>query len=94
MGLASSFYSTGLIILSATGVNFNSANTDTAFTVTLPTGFTRYRVNFGNISHASASISTATCAIYTAAAAGGAIVKQVRAGAINKLRSLPGPARR
>ena len=53
-------------------VNFNSANSDNSFTVTLPTGISRYSVLSVVLSNASASISTATVAgLFTAAAGGG-----------------------
>lgn len=55
-------------------VNFNSANTDNAITITLPTGFTRYRMNSLIISGASASLTTATFGLFTAAAAGGTAI--------------------
>lgn len=58
-------------IFTATAVNFNSANTDTTITITLPTGFTKYVVSRVYIYGASASISTATCGLFTAAAAAG-----------------------
>jgi hypothetical protein len=59
----------------ATGVNFNSANTDTAIAITIPTGFTRYRISSINLSGASASLTTATCGVFpSAAGAGTAIV--------------------
>lgn len=51
----------------ASGVNFNSANTDTAIPITLPTGYTRYIVFQVQISGASASISTATFGVFSAA---------------------------
>ena len=52
-------------------VNFNSANTDTSLTINLPPGYTRYRISNVIISGSSASISTATFGLFTAAAAGG-----------------------
>jgi len=64
----------GLIIAKLSGVNFNSANTDNPITISLPSGITRYTVVTFYISGASASLSTATCAIYTAASAGGVTV--------------------
>lgn len=54
-----------------TVVNFNSANTDFPVTIALPLGYTRYRVTAVWVSGASASISSATFGLYTAAAAGG-----------------------
>lgn len=48
-----------------TGVNFNSANSDNAISVSLPSGFTRYRVSNVMISHASGALTTATCSVWT-----------------------------
>jgi hypothetical protein len=59
----------GQIILSQS-VNFNVANTDAQFPVTLPTGFTRYLVTSVRISGASASLTTATAGLFTAASGG------------------------
>lgn len=72
MGTAS--YGVGFISFVASSVNFNSANTDTSITITLPTGFTRYSVNTVIISGASASLTTATCGVFTAAGAGGTAI--------------------
>lgn len=55
-------------------VNFNSANTDNAIPIILPTGFTRYRVFAVIISGASASISTATFGVFTSTGGGGTAV--------------------
>lgn len=55
-------------------VNFNSANTDTSIPITLPPGFTRYRMSSVNISGASADISTATAGVFTAAAGAGVAI--------------------
>jgi hypothetical protein len=53
-------------------VNFNSANTDYAVAITLPPGFTNYRLQGVQIVNPSVAINgTATFNIYTAAAAGG-----------------------
>ncbi len=57
--------------VTATAINFNSGSTDTSITITLPTGFTKYVVQRVWIYGASASISTATCGLFTAATAGG-----------------------
>lgn len=62
------------IISAKANVNFNSASADTALVVTLPVGFTRYRVSGVFISGATASIASATCGVFTAAAGGGATV--------------------
>lgn len=55
-------------------VNFNSANTDTSIPITIPTGFSRYRVAGVFISGASASISTATAGLFTASGGGGTAI--------------------
>lgn len=55
-------------------VNFNAGNADTSIPITLPTGFTRYRVNSVRLSGASASLSTATMGVFTAATGGGVAV--------------------
>lgn len=57
----------------ATGVNFNSV-ADTALTVKLPPGYTKYRIQALMLYSASASVTTAQFALYTAAAAGGTAV--------------------
>lgn len=62
----------------AAGVNFNSANTDTSIAITLPTGVTRYKISQVFISHASASITTATFGCFTGA--GGTGIAFVAAG--------------
>ncbi len=54
-----------------TGVNFNAANTDTAITITPPTGYTRYFVTQIMISSASHTLVTATCGLFTATGGGG-----------------------
>lgn len=55
-------------------VNFNAANTDTLIPVTLPPGFSRYRVDKVIIGGASTSLTTATFGVFTAAAGGGTAV--------------------
>lgn len=53
-------------------VNFNSANTDTAFNIpALPSGYAHWQLQGATISGASASLTTATFGIFTAAATGG-----------------------
>lgn len=58
----------------ATGVNFNSANTDTTFTLNLPTGYTRYTIAAVRISHASQTLTTATFGLFTASGGGGTAI--------------------
>lgn len=63
------------ISYSITGVNFNSANTDNQIAITLPAGgFTRYTVGACRIDGASGTLTTATCGLFTAAAAGGVAI--------------------
>lgn len=72
--LGSTSIGTVQLLAVATGVNFNSANTDTPITIALPTGYTRYRVSTVFISGASASLSTATFGLFTAAAGAGTAI--------------------
>lgn len=65
---------TGITTVVTSSVNFNSANTDYPIVVPLPAGFTRYVVQGLRISAASASLTTATCGLFTAAAAGGTAI--------------------
>jgi len=53
-----------------TGVNFNSATTDNAVTITLPTGYTTYRVSKLIIWGASHTLTTATVGIFGASSGG------------------------
>jgi hypothetical protein len=64
----------GNLVFVATGVNFNSANTDNAITIALPTGYTRYHIAQVRIVGASASLTTATCGVFSATAAGGTAI--------------------
>jgi hypothetical protein len=64
----------GQLLFTITGVNFNSANTDNTITLTLPNGYSRYRVLGVFLSGASASISTATCGVFSATGGGGTAV--------------------
>lgn len=61
----------GTIASVVKNVDFNAANTDTAIPIVLPTGYIRYRVLAVRLSGASGNISTATCGVFTAPAAGG-----------------------
>lgn len=64
----------GQFEISVTGINFNSATTDTPIAINLPAGFTRYRVSTIIISGASASLSTATCGVFTGAGGTGVAI--------------------
>lgn len=61
------------------GVNFNSANTDNAVSISLPPGISRYAVSSVWINNASASISTATVSVRTGAGATGATIAAAQA---------------
>jgi hypothetical protein len=61
-------------ILFKASVNFNVANTDTVIPITLPAGYTRYLVAQVRISGASASLTTATCGVFTGAGGTGVAV--------------------
>lgn len=65
---------TGAIEFKLTGVNFNAANTDHAIAITLPGGVSRYRLEGVRISNASASLTTATCGVFSAAGGGGTAI--------------------
>lgn len=62
----------GILVSCTTGVNFNSANTDNAISVPLPTGYSRFSGFRITIQHASTSLTTATFGLHTATASGGA----------------------
>jgi hypothetical protein len=64
----------GTMSTSVAGVNFNSANTDTALAVALPAGYTRFAVHRIVISNPSASLTTSTFGFFTTTAAGGAAI--------------------
>lgn len=68
-----SAYGPGVTRISQT-VDFNVANTDTAFTIVLPPGATRYIMQSVKISGASHDISTATAGVFTATGGGGTAV--------------------
>lgn len=69
----------GSFIARAIAVNFNSANTDTAITIVLPTGYTRWKAHIINITHPSIAMGTATFGVFTATSGGGVAI--VTAGA-------------
>jgi hypothetical protein len=66
-------------VFNLTAVNFNSANTDNAISIVLPTGTSRYRINAVIISGASASISTATFGLFSATGGGGTTLATAQA---------------
>ena len=70
--VVSQYPATIVFVISA--VNFNSGNTDNAVTITLQSGFTRYRIDAIRISGASHDLSTATCGVFTATGGGGTAI--------------------
>lgn len=62
----------------ATAVDFNSV-ADTAITISLPTGVTKYRMSSVIIFNASGDISAASWALYSAPAAGGTAIRAITA---------------
>jgi hypothetical protein len=74
-----------VLAAAASAVNFNSANTDTAISIALPSGFTRYQVTAVRIAGASASLSTSTFGLFTATGGGGTAI--IGAGTANTITS-------
>lgn len=65
----------GLTNYKITGVNFNSANTDNAITLTAPPGtYSRYQLFRVYITHCSASATTATVGLFTSTGGGGTAI--------------------
>lgn len=73
--------SLGIMVAVVTGVNFNSANTDNAISVPLPTGYTRFSILRLNISHASGSLTTSTFGLFSTTGGGGLAI--IPAGTAN-----------
>lgn len=69
----------GMLNFKITGVNFNSANTDTTIAITLPAGVTRWMLNGIRIVHASGSISTATAGVFSGAGGTGTTIAATQA---------------
>lgn len=63
-----------VLSFSSTDVNFNSANTDNAISIILPSPNSRYLVTAVRISGASQTLTTATAGLFTAAAGGGVAI--------------------
>ncbi len=61
-------------------VNFNAGSTDTAIPITLPTGYTRYAIDFVRLSGASGTLTTATVGVFSSTGGGGTTI--VTSGAI------------
>lgn len=64
----------GALQINVKAVNFNSANTDTAIAINLPTGCTTYLIQGIRISNASAVLTTSTVGVFTATGGGGVAV--------------------
>lgn len=64
----------GAIDVGITGINANSANTDNAITITLPTGYTKYRINNVMSYNPSTSLTNATAGVFTGAGGTGTTV--------------------
>lgn len=71
----------GSVIIPPVAVDFNVANTDTPITISLPNGFTRWRLNQIMISGASSSLSTSNFGMFTSTGGGGTAL--VAAGTAN-----------
>lgn len=81
---AQNLLSQGVVIFKASGINFANVSTDNQINVVLPTGYTRYRLDAASLSNASANISAATVALFTAAGgAGVALVTSSTAVTVN-----------
>ena len=61
----------GLFAYSKKQINFNAANSDNPLLINLPLGYTRYRVEKILISNATATLTTATCGVFTQTGAAG-----------------------
>lgn len=61
----------GLFRSDVLGINFNATSTDFPISINLPVGYTKYRIDRILISGASGTLTTATCSVYTQAAAAG-----------------------
>lgn len=64
----------GMLRAKLTGVNFNSANSDNALTVPLPTGYTRWNLYGIVVGNASASLTTATIGVFSSTGGGGTAI--------------------
>lgn len=72
--VASNISGVGLLKYKLAGVNFNSANTDNALTITLPSGVARYTIYAIEISNASHTLVTATIGLFSATGGGGTTI--------------------
>lgn len=60
-----------LYYIKITGVNFNSANTDTSIPISLPAGISNYNFNVLIITNANHTLVTATFGVFSASGGGG-----------------------
>jgi len=72
--LGNTSYSVSTINFVITGVNFNSANTDNAINISLPTGFTRYLINSVRTVNCTGTLNAVTIGVFTATGGGGTAV--------------------
>lgn len=63
-----------MLAASVLQVNFNAGNTDNPINIGLPQNYTQYRIHQIIIEGATASLSTATCGVFTQQGAGGLAV--------------------
>lgn len=71
---AKSIATPAIFYVTVTGVNFNSATTDTAVPIVLPLGMTRFQINTVNISNASHSLTGATAGLFSTTGGGGVAI--------------------
>ena len=64
----------GMFSYTKQSINFNASNSDNPLLINLPAGYTRYRIHQILISNASQTLSTATCGVFTQAAAAGVAI--------------------
>jgi hypothetical protein len=72
--IGSFFYTAGRMRFVAKNVNFNSANTDTAIPIVLPSGITRYMLEGLRLSNASGSLTLSTCGLFASPGGTGTIL--------------------
>jgi len=82
--------SIGAIAYTLTGVNFNSANTDTPIAVALPAGVSRYIIQGVRIYNPSGSLTTSTVGVFSGAGATGTAI--VATGAVTVSTAAPNTA--
>lgn len=73
----------GVMAVSLAAVNFNSANSDNAAVITLPTGFTRFEIDRVQVGHASGTLTTSTFGLFTTTGGGGTAIFALVSGAVS-----------